>query len=78
MEHLEHLKQVLKVLEENKLYNNLKKCILCTNKLLFLGFILGNDGIQVNKEKVKAICDRSVPKFVIEIRNFHGLATSYK
>ena len=25
----------------NQLYINLKKCIFCTNKLLFLGFVVG-------------------------------------
>ncbi|KAI3701641.1 hypothetical protein L6452_26872 [Arctium lappa] len=34
-DHLVHLRQVLTVLQENKLYVNLKKCTFCTNKLLF-------------------------------------------
>ena len=56
-EPLEHVKQVMYVLQENQLYINLKKCTLSTNKLLFLGFVVGEEGIQVDKEKVSAIGD---------------------
>jgi hypothetical protein len=54
-EHLEHVKQVLQVLRENQLYINLKKCTFSTNKLLFLGFVVGEEGIHVDEDKVKAI-----------------------
>ena len=37
-EHIEHLKCVLSVLRENKLYVNLKKYIFLSKRLLFLGF----------------------------------------
>ena len=63
------------VLQENQLYINLKKCIFCTSKLLFLGFVVGEDGIQADEEKVKAIRDWPTPKSVTEVRSFHGLAT---
>ena len=52
-EHLTHLRQVLDVLKENQLYINLKKCTFCTNKLLFLGYVVGEDGIHMDEEKKK-------------------------
>ena len=39
-EHIEHLKCVLSMLRENKLYANLKKCIFLSKQLLFLGFVI--------------------------------------
>ena len=35
-EHVGHLREVFKVLRENKLYENLKKIVFMTNSLLFI------------------------------------------
>ena len=76
--YLSHLREVLAVFEKNKLYVNLKKCSFMTKKLLFLGFVVSDDDIQVHEEKVKAIQEWPTPKIVIEMRSFHGLATFYR
>jgi hypothetical protein len=59
-EHLGHIREVLRVLKENKLYVNLKKCVFLQTRLLFLGFVitrasmyLGNQTmypLPINKE----------------------------
>jgi hypothetical protein len=77
-EQLVHLRQVLDVLKENKLFINLKKCTFFTNKLLFLGYIVSEDEIHVDQDKVRAIREWPTPKTVSELRSFHGLATFYR
>ena len=77
-ENLSHLKEVLLAFQANKLYINLKKCSFMTSHLLFLGFIMGKDGIQVDETKVKAIQEWLAPKTVREVQSSHGLATIYR
>ena len=51
-DHVGHLKSVLHVLREEKLFANLKKCTFCTDKLVFLGFVVSTQGIHVDEEKI--------------------------
>ncbi|KAJ4722861.1 RNA-directed DNA polymerase [Melia azedarach] len=51
--HLVHLREVFKALRENKLFVNLKKCNFIQRNLVFLGFVVGADGITVDESKEK-------------------------
>ena len=76
--HVVHLKYVLDVLRKEKLFANLKKCTFCTDKLVFLGFVVSAQGIQVDEEKVQAIQEWPSPTSVSNVRSFHGLASFYR
>jgi hypothetical protein len=78
IDHIEHLRSVLEVLLKNKSYVNLKKCSFMTNKMLFLGFVVGVDGVEVDEEEVRAIRDWPMPNSVSDVWSFHGLTTFYK
>ena len=77
-EHIDHLRSVLTVLRDHKLYANLQKCIYMSKQLLFLGFVVSGDGITVDEGKVKAIREWPTPKSVTELRSFLGLASFYR
>ena len=77
-EHVEHLHSMFRVLRENKLYANLKKCSFCMEFVVFLGFVVSSKGISVDEEKVKAIRDWPTPKNASEVRSFHGLTSFYR
>ncbi|XP_051147531.1 uncharacterized protein LOC127262761 [Andrographis paniculata] len=56
-EHVEHIHSVLEVLRVEKLYANPKKCDFCVDKCIFLGFVVGAEGISVDEAKTQAIRD---------------------
>ncbi|XP_041011316.1 uncharacterized protein LOC121255094 [Juglans microcarpa x Juglans regia] len=76
-EHVMHLKSVLKILRKERLLANLKKCTFCTDKLVFLGFVVSKRGIEV-EEKVKAIHEWPTPTTISQVRSFHGLVSFYR
>ena len=50
-EHKQHLRIVLKILREKKLFAKLSKCDFCLKEVSFLGHILSIEGIRVNLAK---------------------------
>ena len=73
-----HLNLVMGVLRKEKLFDNLKKCIFCTDKLVFLGFVMSAQIIEVDEEKIRVIQDWLSPTSVGHACNFHGLASFYR
>ena len=55
----EHLRVVLQVLKEKKLYAKFKKCEFWLDSVTFFGHVVFKDGISVDPEKVKVIVDWS-------------------
>ncbi|XP_013624627.1 PREDICTED: uncharacterized protein LOC106330753 [Brassica oleracea var. oleracea] len=72
------LKSVLEVFRKERLFANLGKCSFGTDHMVFLGFVVGADGIRVDEEKFKAIRDWPSPTTVGEVRSFHLLAGFYR
>lgn len=51
-DHVDHLRAMFVKLRENKLYAKKKKCKLCREEITFLGHIIGNGQIRMDKRKV--------------------------
>ena len=73
-EPVSHLKQVFDVLLQEHLFSNFKKCSFGVDKVVFLGFVVSANGIDVDEEKVKSIKTWPTPISTTEVRSFHGLA----
>jgi hypothetical protein len=77
-EHVEHIKCVLAVLRKEYLFANLAKCTFCTDKVVFLGFVVSAQGVEVDEEKIKAVCDWLPPQNLSQVRSLLGLAGFYR
>ena len=52
-EHLRHLTLVMRRLHQEKLLINLKKSSFMKTKLIYLGFVISSNELQMDSEKVK-------------------------
>ena len=77
-EHLKYIREIFVILREQKLYANLKKCYFCTNEVIFQGYVVNKDGIEMDPSKIEAILNWPVPSSIHDVRSFHGLASFYR
>ncbi|XP_058977362.1 uncharacterized protein K02A2.6-like [Musca domestica] len=74
-EHDGNLKEVLAILEKANVMLNKDKCIWKARRLLFLGHILSDKGINPDPEKIDTIMNFRPPTNKEELRSFLGLVT---
>ncbi|KAD3640201.1 hypothetical protein E3N88_29424 [Mikania micrantha] len=77
-EHEQHLKTVLELLKEKRLYAKFSKCEFWLREVQFLSHVINSDGIHVDPAKIEAIKNWDVPTTPTEIRSFLGLAGYYR
>ena len=77
-EHAQHLRTILELLREEKLYAKFSKCDFWIKKVQFLGHVIDSKGIHVDPAKIEAIKNWTSPTSPTEIRQFLGLAGYYR
>ncbi|GJT77267.1 putative reverse transcriptase domain-containing protein [Tanacetum coccineum] len=73
-EHEGHLKLVLRLLKEEKLFAKFSKCEFWLSAVKFLGHVIDSEGIHVDPAKIKSIKDWASPKTPTEMCQFLGKA----
>ena len=77
--HKQHLHQVLQRLHDNKWYCKLKKCDFAQTSVEYLGHIISNGTIAIDKDKMQAVADWPTPfKNLTEVQSFLGLIGYYR
>ena len=76
-EHEEHLRIVLEMLREKKLYAKFSKCEFWLDAVS-LGHVVSKDGVMVDPSKIETVKNWVRPTNVSEIRSFVGLARYYR
>jgi len=76
--HDEIVEEVLRRLEENDLFVKPEKYVWKVREVGFLGVIIGEDGVRMEKEKVQGVIEWPVPKSVKDVQKILGLANYYR
>lgn len=71
--HVGHLRVVLHVLKEQKLFAKYSKCKFLLRSVVFLGHIISSKGIEINQKKTQPVKYIFTPLTPTNIRCFLGL-----
>ena len=74
-EHEEHLRIVLELLREKRLYAKFSKCEFWLDSVSFLGHVVSKDGVMVDPSKIEAVKSWVRHTNVSEVRSFVRLAS---
>ena len=76
--HREHLRLVLQIMKDNKLFINKKKCSFEKQQLEYLGHIISGNGVAADPKKIEAMMNWPVRKDLKGLRGFLGLTGYYR
>ena len=77
-EYLKIIREVLGKLKEKDLQLRLSKCKFARKFLLFLGHLVGHQGVKPDPEKTRAMKEMPAPTDVKGLRGFLGLVGYYR
>ncbi|XP_013601199.1 PREDICTED: uncharacterized protein LOC106308599 [Brassica oleracea var. oleracea] len=75
---LQHVREVLRLIQQHKLSVKLKKCEFGKRELEYLGNIISNTSVTVVQSKVRAMTDWPFPTTITELCCFLGLTGYYR
>ncbi len=75
--HLHHIRLVMERLNNANLTINLKKSSFARTQIEFLGYIIGQDGLKKNPQRIRPILKFPRPKTANQIEKFMGLMGYY-
>jgi hypothetical protein len=77
-QHDSDVRKVLRILKQNNLYCNKKKCELFATQIDYLGHVVSNKGIQVDPKKTAVVADWPEPTTLRELQSFLGLTNYFR
>ena len=77
-EHVGHVRSILQVLRQHKLYAKIEKCEFDKDEMTFVGYLVSKTGIGRDPAKVSAILEWPTPTSVKEVQSFLGFSNFYR
>ncbi|GMI77926.1 hypothetical protein HRI_001461900 [Hibiscus trionum] len=76
-DHLKHLREVMELLQHHQLFAKWNKCTFGATEMEYLGYIISDGFISMDKSKVQCIMDWGTTSNLKELRGFLGLSGYY-
>lgn len=77
-EHIDHVKQVLQLLQQNQWKVKLSKCEFTKCSIAYLGYVVNEHGVSTDPSKVADVENWPTPTILKELRGFLGLSGYYR
>jgi hypothetical protein len=77
-DHLNHLEQELKILQQDQRRVKLSKCSFAQRTISYLGYVISEQGVATCPDKVQAVAEWSQPHNMKELKSFLGLVGYYR
>ena len=77
-DHVQHVGKVLQRMIDHKLEANLKKCVIHTDRVEFLGYEITPLGVNMCQDRVKSVMDWAVPHDLKSLQSFLGFCNFYR
>jgi len=77
-ENLNHLEQLLSLLEENHYFSKISKCTFGKEEIEYLGHVISKEGFKVDPSKIKEIMEYPKPNNISKLRGFLWLTSYYR
>lgn len=77
-EHIQHLEQVLQILQQHQFLFKPSKYTFAQTSLEYLGHIISEQGVSTDPTKIQVVANWPVPSDVKQLRGFLGLSGYYR
>ncbi|KAH6591102.1 hypothetical protein BASA50_009103 [Batrachochytrium salamandrivorans] len=78
VDHKTHVRSVLRILSDNRLFCKPEKCHFYQTEIRYLGYTISSNGIRMDPSKIESVQNWPTPKKVHDLQVFLGFANFYR